>query len=32
VMMRILMKTAMRPEKLLGAEQRHRIPWDEPVR
>lgn len=31
VMMRLLMKTAMRPEKLLGAEQRHRIDWAAPV-
>jgi 2-polyprenyl-6-methoxyphenol hydroxylase-like FAD-dependent oxidoreductase len=29
VMMRLLMKTAMRPEKLLGAEQRYRIDWQE---
>lgn len=32
VMMRVLMKTAMRPEKLLGAEQRYRVDWDAPVR
>jgi 2-polyprenyl-6-methoxyphenol hydroxylase-like FAD-dependent oxidoreductase len=27
VVMRLLMKTAMRPEKLLGKEQRHQINW-----
>lgn len=31
VMMRVMMRTAMRPEKLLGAEQRHRIDWDSPA-
>jgi 2-polyprenyl-6-methoxyphenol hydroxylase-like FAD-dependent oxidoreductase len=32
VMMRVMMRTIMRPEKLVGTEQRHRIDWDLPVR
>lgn len=31
VLMRLLLKTAMRPEKAFGAEQRYRIDWPAPV-
>lgn len=31
VLMRLLMKTAMRPEKTFGPVQRHRIDWSAPV-
>ncbi|HET6502268.1 MAG TPA: NAD(P)/FAD-dependent oxidoreductase [Amycolatopsis sp.] len=31
VLMRLLLKTAMRPEKTLGPQQRHRIDWAAPV-
>ena len=31
LMMRLLMKTAMRPEKTFGAEQRYRIDWAAPA-
>lgn len=31
VMMRLLMKTAMRPEKTFGPDQRYLIDWDAPV-
>lgn len=31
LMMRLLLKTAMRPEKTFGAEQRYRIDWAAPV-
>ncbi|PXY19133.1 FAD-dependent monooxygenase [Prauserella muralis] len=31
VMMRVLLKTAMKPEKTFGAEQRYRMDWNEPA-
>ncbi|MUL41752.1 FAD-dependent monooxygenase [Streptomonospora sp. PA3] len=32
VLMRLLLRTALRPERTFGAEQRYRIDWDAPVR
>lgn len=31
IMMRLMLKTVMKPEKTLGPEQRYRIDWDAPV-
>ena len=31
VMMRLMLKTVMKPERTMGAEQRYRIDWDSPV-
>lgn len=31
LLMRVLMKTAMRPERSFGSDQRYRIDWDAPV-
>jgi hypothetical protein len=31
IAMRLLLKVAMKPEKVIGPEQRYRIDWDVPV-